>query len=62
MSQFADASSDQKKLFKIVAKLQHIDNDTPLPPSDSFNTLAEQFSDFASEKSIGNPVQAYSKC
>ena len=43
MSQIADASGDQKKLFKIVAKLLHTDHDTPLPTCDSFNALAEQF-------------------
>ena len=36
MSQIADASGDQKKLFEIVAKLLHTDNDTPFPPCDSF--------------------------
>ena len=48
-SQIADASGDQKKLFKIVAKLLHTDHDTPLPTCDSFDALAEQFSDFVSE-------------
>ena len=51
MSQIADASGDQKKLFKIVAKLLQTDHDTPLPTCDSFDALAEQFSDFFSEKS-----------
>ena len=46
MSQIADASGDQKKLFKIVVKLLHTDNDTPLSTCDSFDALAEQFSDF----------------
>ncbi|KAK2185947.1 hypothetical protein NP493_218g03040 [Ridgeia piscesae] len=50
MSQFADASGDQKKLLKIVAKVLNTDNDTPFPPCDSFDTLAEQFSDLFSEK------------
>ena len=49
MSQIADAYGDQKKLFKIVAKLLHTDHDTPLPTCDSFDALAEQFSDFFSE-------------
>ena len=48
-SQIADASGDQKKLFKIVAKLLHTDHDTPLPTCDSIDVLAEQFSDFFSE-------------
>ena len=34
MSQLADASGAQKKLSKIVSKLLHTDNDTPLPPCD----------------------------
>jgi hypothetical protein len=50
MSQFADASGDQKKMFKIVAKFLHTDNDTPLLPCNSFNTLAEQVSDRFSKK------------
>ena len=49
MSQISDASGVQKKLFKIVAKLLHTDHDTPLPTCDSFDALAEQFSDFFSE-------------
>ena len=35
---------DQNKLFKIVAKLIHVDENTPLPSCELFNTLAEQFS------------------
>ena len=50
MSQIADASGDQKKLFKIVAKLLHTDHDTPLPTCDSFDAIAEQFSDFFSKQ------------
>ena len=50
-SKIADASSDQIKLFKTVAKLLHINNDTPLSPCDPFNPLAEQFSDFFGNKS-----------
>ena len=50
MSQIADASGDQKKLLKIVAKLLLTDHDTPLPTCDSFDALAEQFSDCFSEK------------
>ena len=50
MSQIADASGDQKKLFKIVANLLHLDHDTQLPTCNSFNALAEQFSDFFSKK------------
>ena len=49
-SQIADASGDQKRVFKIVAKLLHTDHDTPLPTCYSFNALAEQFSDYFSEK------------
>ena len=41
---------DQKKMFKIVAKFPRTNNDTPLPPCDSFNTFAEQFSDLFSDK------------
>ena len=50
MSQIADASGDEKKLFKIVAKPLHTDHDTPLSTYDSFSALAEQFSDVFSEK------------
>ena len=53
MSQIAYASGDQKKLFKIVAKLLHTDLDTPLPTCDSFNALAEQFSE---RTNLENPV------
>ena len=49
MSEIANESGDKKKLFKIVAKLLHTDHDTPLPTCDSFNALAEPFSDFFSE-------------
>ena len=45
VSQIADASGDQKKLFKSVAKLLHTDHDTPLPTCDSFDALVEQFSE-----------------
>ncbi|KAI0222195.1 hypothetical protein LSAT2_026566 [Lamellibrachia satsuma] len=48
--QIAEASGDQRQLSKIVAKLLHDDNDTPLPSCDSFDTLATPFSDFFSEK------------
>ena len=41
MSQIADAPGDQKKLFKIVAKLLHTDHDTPLPTCNSFDALIE---------------------
>ena len=44
MSKITHANVDQKKLFKIVANLIHVDDDTPLLPCDLFNTLAEQFS------------------
>ena len=50
VSYIADASGDQRRLFKVVAKLLHNENDTPLPPCDSFDKLAMQFSDFFSEK------------
>ena len=49
-SQIADASGAKRRLSRIVAKLLYSDNDTPLPPCDSFDTLAMQFSDFLSEK------------
>ena len=49
-SEIADASGDQKKLFKIVAKFLHSHNDTPLQPCDSFNPRAEQFLDIFSKK------------
>ena len=52
MSQIADASGDQKKLFKIVAKLLHTDHETPLPTCDSFDALAEQFFQIVSLKQI----------
>ena len=48
--QITCASGDQRQLFKIVAKLLHSDNDTPLPPCESFYTLATSFSDFFCEK------------
>ena len=61
-SLIAVASGDQKQLFKIVAKFPYTNNDTPLPPCDSFNTLKGHVSDVVSEKSLENPVQAYSQC
>ena len=56
MSQIVDASGDQNKLFTIVTKLLHTDSDTPLPPCDSFDTLAEQFSDCFLGQNVKNPV------
>ena len=47
-SQIADAPGN--KLFKIVAKLLFTDNNEPLPPRDSFDTIAQRFSDFFFEK------------
>ena len=49
MSQIGDAFGDKKKLFMIVARFLHTDNDSQLPPCDSFN-IQSSFQTFFSEQ------------